>query len=152
MPFSIFIKEKKTEMSFLRVSDLLLVCVVLNHDADSSLYIIKKIFSLKINEKLPLEKCVCLLWKILTAWFPALKLKMTSSFVSAHGSHYAQIWLKGVDLYKVPSLFYFVCLRPFGALSGRAYSQYRLCSLFMIMEHNCDDISYHERKTTSISL
>ena len=62
MPFSIFIKEKKqTEMSFLRVSDLLLVCVVLNHDVDSSLYIIKNIFSLKINEKLPLEKCVCLL-------------------------------------------------------------------------------------------
>ena len=39
--FSLFIKEKKAEMSFLRVSDLLLVCVVLNHDADSSLYIIK---------------------------------------------------------------------------------------------------------------
>ena len=28
-------------MSFLRVSDLLFVCVVLNYDADSSLYIIK---------------------------------------------------------------------------------------------------------------
>ena len=63
-------QRKKAEMSFLRVSDLLLVCVVLNHDADSSFYIIKMIFSLKINEKLPLEKCVCLLWKILTAWFP----------------------------------------------------------------------------------
>ena len=34
-------QRKKKEMSFLRVSDLLLVCVVLNHDADSSLYIIK---------------------------------------------------------------------------------------------------------------
>ena len=34
-------QRKKAEMSFLRVSDLLLVCVVLNHDADSSLYIIK---------------------------------------------------------------------------------------------------------------
>ena len=64
-------KKKKAEMSFLRVSDLLLVCVVLIHDADSSLYIIKMIFLLKINEKLPLEKCVCLLRKILTAWFPA---------------------------------------------------------------------------------
>ena len=41
MHFSLFTKEKKAEMSFLRVSDLLLVCVVLNHDADSSLYIIK---------------------------------------------------------------------------------------------------------------
>ena len=41
MHFSLFIKEKKAEMSFLRVSDLHLVCVVLNHDADSSLYIIK---------------------------------------------------------------------------------------------------------------
>ena len=58
-------------MSVLRVSDLLLVCVVLNHDADSSLYIIKMIFSLKINEKLPLEKRVCLLRKIVTARFPA---------------------------------------------------------------------------------
>ena len=46
-------------MSFLRVSGFLLVCFVINHDADSSLYIIKMIFSLKINEKLPLEKCVC---------------------------------------------------------------------------------------------
>ena len=71
MHFSLFIKENKAEMSFLRVSDLLLVVEVLNHDADLSLYIIKMIFSLKINEKLPLEKCVCLLWKILTAWFPA---------------------------------------------------------------------------------
>ena len=58
-------------MSFLRVSDLLLVCVVLNHDAGLSLYIIKMIFSFEINEKLPLEKFVCLLLKILTAWYPA---------------------------------------------------------------------------------
>ena len=71
MHFSLFNKEKKAETSFLRVSDLLLVCVVLNHDADSSSYIIKIIFSLKINEKLPFEKCVCLSWNILTAWFPA---------------------------------------------------------------------------------
>ena len=39
-------QRKKEEMSFLRVSDLLFVCVVLNHDADSSLYIIKMVFSL----------------------------------------------------------------------------------------------------------
>ena len=51
MHFSLFIKEKKAEMLFLRVSDLLLVCVVLNHDADSPLHIIKNIFSLNINEK-----------------------------------------------------------------------------------------------------
>ena len=66
-----FTKEKKAEMSFLRVNDLLFVSVVLNHDADSSLYIIKNDISLKIKEKMPLEKFVCLLWKILTAWFPA---------------------------------------------------------------------------------
>ena len=71
MHFSLFIKEKKAEMSFLRVSDLLLVCVVLNHVADLSLYIIKNDIFMTINEKLPLKKCVCLLWKILTAWFPA---------------------------------------------------------------------------------
>ena len=34
-------RRKKAEMSFLRVGDLLLVCVVLNHDANSLLYIIK---------------------------------------------------------------------------------------------------------------
>ena len=71
MHFSLFIKEKKAEMSFLRVSDSLFVCLVPNHDADSTLYIIKMVISLKINEKLPLEKYVCMLWKILTAWFPA---------------------------------------------------------------------------------
>ena len=98
------LKKKKGEMSFLRVNDLLLVYVILNHDADSSLYIIKMIFSLKINEKMPLEKCVCLLWNILTAWSPAQKLKMTSSFVSAHRSHYAQIWLKGVDIKSATSV------------------------------------------------
>ena len=94
MHFSLLIKEKKAEMSFLRVSDLLIVCVHLNHDADCLYIPLKTIFSLKINEKFPLEKCVCLLWKILTVWFPALKLKRTSNFVSAHVSHYVQIWLK----------------------------------------------------------
>ena len=39
--FSLHQRKKKAEMSFLRVSDLLLVCVVLNHNEDSSLYIIK---------------------------------------------------------------------------------------------------------------
>ena len=68
--------------------------------------IIKMIFSLRINEKLPLEKCVCLLWKILTAWFPAYKFKITSCFVSAHGSHYAQIWLKGVDIKSATFVFF----------------------------------------------
>ena len=41
MHFSLFMKEKKAEMSFLRVTDLLFVCVVLNQDADLSLYMIK---------------------------------------------------------------------------------------------------------------
>ena len=67
---SLVIKEKNAEMSFLRVNDLLLVCIVQNHDADSPLYIIKNMFSLKINKKLPLEKCVYLWWKVLAAWFP----------------------------------------------------------------------------------
>ena len=58
-------------MSFLRANNLLLVCLVRNHDADSPLFIIKNMFSLKINMKLPLEKCAYLLWKVLAAWFPA---------------------------------------------------------------------------------
>ena len=65
---------------------------------------LKMIFSLKINEKLPLEKCVCLLWKILTAWFSAKKTENDVTFVSAHGSHYAQIWLKGVDIKSATSV------------------------------------------------
>ena len=71
MHFSLFFKEKKAEMSFLRVSDLLFVWVVLNHDANSSLYIIKNGIFIENNEILLFEKCVCLLWKILTALFPA---------------------------------------------------------------------------------
>ena len=47
-------------MSFLRVNDLLLACIVQNYDADLPLYFIKNVFSLKINKKLPLEKCVYL--------------------------------------------------------------------------------------------
>ena len=68
---------------------------------------------------------------------------MTSNFVSAHGSHYAQIWLKGVVIQN-PPLFYLVCLRSFGALSDWAYPQNRLCDLFMIMQHSCDDTCDHE--------
>ena len=55
MHFSLFIKEKEAECFFQRVSDLILLCVVLNHDVDSSLYFIKMIFSLKIIEKLPMQ-------------------------------------------------------------------------------------------------
>ena len=40
--FLLSLKKKNAEMSFLRVNDLLLVCIVQNHDADSPLYIIKK--------------------------------------------------------------------------------------------------------------
>ena len=69
--FLLSIKNKNAEMSFLRVNDLLLVCIVQNHDADSPFYIIEPMFSAKINKKLPLEKCVYLLWKVLAAWFPA---------------------------------------------------------------------------------
>ena len=37
-------------MSFLRVNDLIIVCIVQNHDADSPLYIVKNMLSLKIKE------------------------------------------------------------------------------------------------------
>ena len=48
-----------------------------------------------------------------------------------------------LDIKNTP-LFYLVCLRSFGALSGLLYPQCRLCDLFMIMELSCDDISDHE--------
>ena len=60
MHFSLFIKEKKTEMSFLRVGGLLFVCVVLNHDADSSLYIIKNGIFIENKWEIAIGK-VCLL-------------------------------------------------------------------------------------------
>ena len=71
MHFSLIMKDKKSRHDVSESTSLFFVCVVLNHGADSPLYVIKMIFSLKINEKLPLEKCDCLLWKILTARFPA---------------------------------------------------------------------------------
>ena len=67
---------------------------------------------------------------------------MTSNFVSAHGSHYAQIWMKGVDI-KNP-LFSLVYLRLLVHPPVGHMPQYRLCGLFMIMKHSCDDINYHE--------
>ena len=72
-------------------------------------------FSLIIDQKLPLEKCAH--FGILV---PSAKAENDVNFVSAYGSHYAQIWLKCVDI-KIPPLFYLVCLRSFGALSGWAY-------------------------------
>ena len=56
--FLLSIKNKNAEMSFLRVNDLLLICIVQNHDADSPLSIIKITFSLNINKKLLLEMCL----------------------------------------------------------------------------------------------
>ena len=41
-------------MSFLRVNDLLLVYIFQNHDADSP-FLLKNMFSLKINKKSPLK-------------------------------------------------------------------------------------------------
>ena len=66
MHFSHVIKKKNAECRFWGVNGLLLVCLVQNHDADWPLYIIKNMFSLKINKKLPLEKYV----NVLAAWFP----------------------------------------------------------------------------------
>ena len=79
---------------------------------------------------------------------PCLKNENDINFVSAHGSHYAQIWMKVVD--KKFNLCLSCLSMPFGAPSDRVYPQYRLCDLLMIMKHSCDDISYHEGKTTSI--
>ena len=64
------LKKNNAEMSFLSVNDLLIVCLVQIHQ-NSPLYIIKNMFPFKINKKLPLEKCDCLLWKDMAAWFPA---------------------------------------------------------------------------------
>ena len=57
--FHCICKEKITEMSFLRVSDLLLISVVINHDVGSLLLHKNIMFSFKIIDKFLLEKCVC---------------------------------------------------------------------------------------------
>ena len=44
---------------------------------------------------------------------------------------------------KIPPVFYRVCLRSFGALSGWHIPNIN-CVMFMIMEYRCDDASDHE--------
>ena len=66
-------KKRKAEMSFLRVSDLLLVCEDLNHDANSSLYIIKVIFSLKKKCEIAVGKVCLLIEEDFDSLVPCLK-------------------------------------------------------------------------------
>ena len=63
-----------------------------------------------------------------------VKCGETSNVVSPHLSHYAQIWMKCVDI-KNPPLFYLVGLRPFDAPSCRAYPN--VCCI----KHSCGDIT-----------
>ena len=74
-------------MSFLRVSDLLLISVVINHDVGSLLLQKNIMFSFKIIDKFPLEKCVCSSSNILTAWYPAYRLKNDVKHLSLHTGH-----------------------------------------------------------------
>ena len=107
--------------------------------------LLKNMFSLRIDKKLPLKKCVYLLWKVLCVKTENDVKHCLSTWVTLCPNMAERCRHK-----KNPPLFYLVCLRSFGALSGWAYPQYRLCHLFMIMEHSCDYISHHECKTTSI--
>ena len=75
MHFSLFIKEKKAEMSFLRVSDLLLVCVVLNDDANSSLYIIKNDIFIEIKSEIAVGKVCLLVVEDFDSLVPCLKIE-----------------------------------------------------------------------------
>ena len=126
-------------MSFLRVSDLLLVCVVLNHDGDSSLFIIKNYIFIENKREIAFGKVCLLVVEGFDILGPCLKTENDVKLC-------LRTWVTLCPnmTVKEPPLFYLVCLRPFGAPSGRAYAQYRLCSLFMIMKHICDDISYYE--------
>ena len=66
------LKKKNAEMSFLRVNDLIIVCIVQNHDADSPFYIIKNMFSLKIKE-IAVGKVCLLVVEGFGSLFPCLK-------------------------------------------------------------------------------
>ena len=52
-------QRKESRMSFLRVNDLLFVCVVLNHDADSSLYILETCVLTHLSTIISLMKYTC---------------------------------------------------------------------------------------------
>ena len=107
-------------MSFLRVNDLHLVCIVQNHDADFAvIYHLKYVF-IDNRSEIAVGKVCPLVVEGFGILVPSAKAENDVNFVSAYGSHYAQIWLKCVDI-KIPPLFYLVCLRSFGALSGWAY-------------------------------
>ena len=66
---------------------------------------------------------------------------MTSYFVSAHGSHYAQIWLKGVDIKKKVHLYFILFVYAFLVHSMVGHIPNIDCDLFMSMGHSCNDIS-----------
>ena len=74
-------------MSFLRVSDLLLISVVINHDVGSLLLHKNIMFSFKMIDKFLLEKCVCSSSNILTAWNPAYRRKNDVKPLSLHIGH-----------------------------------------------------------------
>ena len=80
MHFSLFIKRKKAEMSFLRVSDLLFVCVVLNYDADSSLYIIKNYVFIENKYEIAVGKVCLLVGEDFDSLVPCLKTENDVKF------------------------------------------------------------------------
>ena len=73
--------------SFLRVSDLLLISVVINHDVGSLLLHKNIMFSFRIIDKFLLEKCFCSSSNNLTSWYPAYRLKHDVKPLSLHIGH-----------------------------------------------------------------
>ena len=91
-------------MSFLRVNDLLLVCIVQYHDGGFAVIYYYKYVFIGNKQEIGFGK-VCLL---VVEGFGSLvfyvKTENDVNFVSAHGSHYAQIWLNGVDIQNSTSI------------------------------------------------
>ena len=130
-------------MSFLRVSDLLLISVVINHDVGSLLLHEHIMFSFKIIDKFLLEKCVCSSSNILTAWYPAYRLKMKSSLCLC-----TKVTLcPNMDercRYKKFHFYFILLVSPLpGTPSCRVYPKIKVCIYeFCDMKHSCDNIPY----------
>ena len=96
--FFSLLQRKKAEMLFLRVSDLLLVCVVLNHDADSSLYSIKNDIFIENKWEIAVGKVCLLVVKDFDSLVPCLKTENDVKLCISTWVTLCPNYLKGVDI------------------------------------------------------
>ena len=106
-------------------------------------YVIKDDIFIESQCEIAVVKVCLLVVEDFDSLVPCLKLKMTSSFVSAWVTLCPNM-TERCRHKKCHLGFILFVYALFGAPSGRAYAQYSMCRLFMTMNQICDDISYHE--------